>query len=149
MEFQSKIQTIEWVDNVSRMIDQTKLPYEFTKVDIKTCDEMYYAIKDMIVRGAPAIGIAGAHGISLAAIELSKITSNVNEFLEELKNKADYLKSARPTAVNLMWAIDKQMDIAINTLSTVPHITEAIIKNGKKMELEDIACFIFLIRIIY
>ena len=138
MEFQSKIQTIEWVDNISRMIDQTKLPYEFTKVDIKTCDEMYYAIKDMIVRGAPAIGIAGAHGISLAAIELSKITSNVNEFLEELKNKANYLKSARPTAVNLMWAVDKQMDVAMNTLSTVPHITEAIIKNGKKMELEDI-----------
>ena len=72
MAFESKIKTIEWVDNKSRMIDQTILPYEFKTVDITTAQEMYFAIKDMIVRGAPAIGIAGAHGVSLAAIELSK-----------------------------------------------------------------------------
>ena len=138
MEFASKIKTIEWVDNVSRMIDQTILPYEFKKVDIKTCDEMYTAIKDMIVRGAPAIGIAGAHGMSLAAIELAKITNDVNEFLTLLEQKAEFLKSARPTAVNLSWAVDKQMELAKNTVSTVFGITDAIIKNGKKMELADI-----------
>ena len=64
MAFESKIKTIEWVNNVSRMIDQRILPKEFKLVDIKTTEEMYYAIKDMIVRGAPAIGIAGAHGVS-------------------------------------------------------------------------------------
>ncbi len=138
MEFVSKIKTIEWVDNVSRMIDQTILPYEFKKVDIVTCDTMFSAIKDMIVRGAPAIGIAGAHGVSLAAIETAKITSDVNEFLKILKEKADYLKSARPTAVNLMWAVDKQMEVANSTLADVYGIRDAIVKNGKKMELEDI-----------
>ena len=66
--------TIEWIKTgdlkgVSRMIDQTLIPYEYKKIDIKTTNEMYDAIKTMIVRGAPAIGIAGAHGVVLAAIE--------------------------------------------------------------------------------
>lgn len=138
MGFTSKIKTIEWTDNISRMIDQTILPHEFKTVDIKTCEEMFNAIKNMIVRGAPAIGIAGAHGISLAALELAKITSNKDEFIQLLKNKAEYLKSARPTAVNLMWAIDKQIEIAESTDSNIQTIVELIVKNGKKMELEDI-----------
>ena len=138
MGFTSKIKTIEWTDNISRMIDQTILPHEFKTVDIKTCEEMFNAIKNMIVRGAPAIGIAGAHGISLAALELAKITSNKDEFIQRLKNKAEYLKSARPTAVNLMWAIDKQIEIAESTNSNIQTIVELIVKNGKKMELEDI-----------
>lgn len=138
MAFESKIKTIEWVDNKSRMIDQRILPYEFKTVDIKTADEMYFAIKDMIVRGAPAIGIAGAHGISLAAIELSKNTTDRTEFLNKLKEKAEYLKSSRPTAVNLMWAVDKQFEIASNMQNSVLEITQALISNGIKMENEDI-----------
>ncbi|MBE7704616.1 MAG: S-methyl-5-thioribose-1-phosphate isomerase [Cyanobacteria bacterium SIG29] len=138
MAFESKIKTIEWVDNVSRMIDQTILPYEFKTVDIKTTKEMYYAIKDMIVRGAPAIGIAGAHGVSLSAIELSKTINDKNEFLTELQKQADYLKSSRPTAVNLMWAVDKQMQLAKNTQGDVKEITKALIENGIKLENEDI-----------
>ncbi len=138
MAFESKIKTIEWVDNVSRMIDQTILPKEFKLVDIKTAEEMYSAIKDMIVRGAPAIGIAGAHGVSLAAIELSKTTDNKEEFLKKLEEKALYLKSSRPTAVNLMWAVDKQMKLAKNNQGSVQEITKALIENGIKLENEDI-----------
>ena len=89
MAFESKIKTIEWTDNISRMIDQRILPYEFKTVDVKTADEMYTAIKDMIVRGAPAIGIAGAHGVSLAAIELSKKINEKSVFLNELQKKAE------------------------------------------------------------
>ncbi|MBQ9245430.1 S-methyl-5-thioribose-1-phosphate isomerase, partial [bacterium] len=138
MAFESKIKTIEWVNNVSRMIDQTLLPKEFKLADIKTTEEMYYAIKDMIVRGAPAIGIAGAHGVALAAIELSKKYTDRDEFLKELKIKADYLKSSRPTAVNLMWAVDKQFELANNIKGTVQDITDKLIENGIKMENEDI-----------
>lgn len=138
MAFESKIKTIEWVDNISRMIDQTILPYEFKTVDIKTAEEMYFAIKDMIVRGAPAIGIAGAHGVSLAAIELSKTIENRNDFLKKLNEKAQYLKSSRPTAVNLMWAVDKQIKLAENTQGTIEDITKALIENGIKLENEDI-----------
>ncbi len=137
MAFESKIKTIEWVDNVSRMIDQTILPYEFKTVDVKTSDEMYYAIKDMIVRGAPAIGIAGAHGVSLAAIELENILDK-KEFLEKLQQKADYIKSSRPTAVNLMWAVDKQMKLANEIQGDVKDIVKVLIQNGIKLENEDI-----------
>ena len=138
MAFESKIKTIEWVDNKSRMIDQTILPYEFKTVDISTVEGMFHAIKDMIVRGAPAIGIAGAHGVSLAAIELSKIVKDKTEFINKLKEKSEYLKSSRPTAVNLMWAVDKQFELALNTQGSVFEITEILIKNGIKMENEDI-----------
>ncbi len=139
MNFESKIKTIEWIDNISRMIDQTILPYEFKTVDIKTAEEMYKAIKDMIVRGAPAIGIAGAHGISLAAIELAKNIEDKDSFMKALKEKALYLKSSRPTAVNLQWAVDKQIQLAesMNT-SNINEIVNALKENGKKLENEDI-----------
>lgn len=138
MSFESKIKTIEWVDNVSRMIDQTVLPYEYKTVDVKTSEEMYHAIKDMIVRGAPAIGIAGAHGMSLAAVEAEKMTNDKNEFIKIIEEKGEYLKSSRPTAVNLMWAVDKQTELAKASSGTISETVELIKQNGKKMELEDI-----------
>ncbi|MBS4760509.1 MAG: S-methyl-5-thioribose-1-phosphate isomerase [Clostridium sp.] len=143
MEFQSKIKTIEWIksENVSRMVDQLLIPYEYKMVDIKTSDEMFDAIKTMIVRGAPAIGIAGAHGMALAAIELSKKTQNDKEFLTALKDKAEYLKSSRPTAVNLMWAVDKQFELAekLSAEGKIPSvIVEELICHGIELENDDI-----------
>lgn len=139
MAFESKIKTVEWVENFSRMIDQTILPYEFKLVDIKTCDEMYHAIKDMIVRGAPAIGISGAHGVALAAQDIAKETQEKEIFIKKLGEKAEYLKSSRPTAVNLAWAVDKQMDIVSqNKDFEVPELVDALVKNAIKMENEDI-----------
>ncbi len=136
MSFKSKIKTIEWIDNASRMIDQRILPKEFKTVDIKTTEEMYYAIKDMIVRGAPAIGIAGAHGTVLAAMEIN--TKDRSEFLKQLEQKAQYLKSSRPTAVNLMWAVDKQITLAKNTSGTTDSVIKALKENAVKLENEDI-----------
>ena len=69
-QFESKIRTIEWINDCSRMVDQTKFPYEYNYVDIKTGADMFDAIKTMIVRGAPAIGIAGAHGVVLYALSV-------------------------------------------------------------------------------
>lgn len=138
MSFESKIKTIEWVDNFSRMVDQTVLPYEFKTVDIKTHEQMYDAIKTMIVRGAPAIGISGAHGVVLGAQSLSNIKDK-QEFLNELDKIAQYLKSSRPTAVNLMWAVDRQMEVANNsTAEDVLEIIEELKLNGIKLENEDI-----------
>ena len=90
-EFTSKIRTIQWVDNVSRMVDQTLFPYEFKFIDVKTGQEMFDAIKTMIVRGAPAIGIAGAHGVVLYAQELAKENLTREEFVSKLLEKADYI----------------------------------------------------------
>ncbi len=139
MAFESKIKTIEWVNNFSRMIDQTILPKEFKLVDIKTCEEMFFAIQDMIVRGAPAIGIAGAHGVALAAQEISEKAQDSSDFINRLNKKAAYLKSSRPTAVNLMWAVDTQMNLVKkNSQLAVPELVKLIVDNAIKMENEDI-----------
>ena len=138
MEFHSKIKTIEWIDDFSRLIDQTILPYEFKHVDVKTGDEMYDAIKTMIVRGAPAIGIAGAHGVALYAQELQKQNLSRDDFIKKLIEKADYMATSRPTAVNLMWACKKQKELIENSTSDIDGIVKELVKNGIKMENEDI-----------
>lgn len=140
MDFKSKIKTISWIKekNVSRMVDQLVIPYEYKLVDISTSDDMYDAIKTMIVRGAPAIGIAGAHGLALAALEISKTTQNPQEFLSKLKERAKYLKSSRPTAVNLMWAVDKQYNYIKDSNKTVDEMVQMLIDHGIELENEDI-----------
>ena len=138
MAFESKIKTIEWANNCSRMIDQTILPYEFKTVDVTTTEGMYYAIKDMIVRGAPAIGIAGAHGVALAAIELQNKNLTYEQFIAELQKSGEYLKSSRPTAVNLAWAVDKQLELAKAEKKPVEQLVQDLIHNAIKLENEDI-----------
>ena len=137
-EFQSKIRTIQWIDNCSRMVDQTLVPYEFKYVDITNGQEMFDAIRNMIVRGAPAIGIAGAHGVVLYAIELAKEITSREIFIKKLIEKADYLKTSRPTAVNLMWAIEKQKEIIKQSKSDISGIIEELKQNGIKLENDDI-----------
>lgn len=138
MAFESKIKTIEWVDNVSRMIDQTVLPKKFVLKDVTTAEEMYDAIKTMIVRGAPAIGIAGAHGVALAALQAEKQNLSRADFDKFVKQKGEYLKSSRPTAVNLMWAVDKQLEMLADTALSIEEMTKKLIENAVKMENEDI-----------
>ncbi len=139
-EFHSKIKTVEWVKTgdlkgASRMVDQTLIPYEYKKVDITSTQQMYDAIKTMIVRGAPAIGISGAHGAALCAIEL--LEKGEQNFVEELKKGIEYINSSRPTAVNLSWALNEQLKI-IEKGGTKEQITKALIENAIKLENEDI-----------
>ena len=138
-EFHSKIKTIEWVDNYSKMVDQTLLPYEFRFVNITDGQQMFDAIKNMIVRGAPAIGVAGAHGVVLYAQELAKENFSRDEFVKQLLEKADYMATSRPTAVNLMWACEKQKEIIKNSTSDIKGIIEELKHNAIKLEDEDIA----------
>ena len=138
MEFKSKIKTIEWVDNYSKMVDQTVIPYEYKFVNITSGDEMFAAIRNMIVRGAPAIGIAGAHGVILFAQELEKQGLTRDEFVKKLIEKAEYMKTSRPTAVNLMWACEKQIEVIKNSKSDISGIIEELKANGIKLEDEDI-----------
>ena len=137
-EFKSKIRTIEWIDTYSRMVDQTKFPDKYEYVNITTGDDMYDAIKTMIVRGAPAIGIAGAHGVVLYAQELADKNMDFSDFKSELIKKSDYLVTSRPTAVNLYWAVEKQKDIIKNDNSDINALIEKLKENGKNLELEDI-----------
>jgi len=99
-----------WVnenDNtVVRVIDQQKLPFYFEIKDLGSVDDVYNAIADMTVRGAPLIGAAGAFGIYLATLEINSQTN----IREHLSNAARYLISCRPTAVNLSWAVSFVME---------------------------------------
>lgn len=138
MTFESKIKTIEWTDNCCRMIDQTLVPYEYKYVDIKTGQQMYHAIQDMIVRGAPAIGVSGAQGVALYALEIQKENLSREGFISKLIEKAHYLASSRPTAVNLQWAVDKQVEVINKSTSDVEGIVKELIENGIKLQEEDI-----------
>ncbi|MBR0369862.1 MAG: S-methyl-5-thioribose-1-phosphate isomerase [Methanobrevibacter sp.] len=93
------MRTIEWEDNKLKLIDQTKLPDELTYVYCENYLEVIVAIKDMIVRGAPAIGVAAAFGMALAYLAD-----------EDLEKAADEIKAARPTAINLFWAVDRVLN---------------------------------------
>ena len=104
------IPTIEWVDGRIHLIDQTLLPNEFKQIYCDDVESVWEAIKSLRVRGAPAIGIAGALGAVLG-IWKSKATS-YPDFASELKKVTDYLATSRPTAVNLFWALERIEDTA-------------------------------------
>jgi methylthioribose-1-phosphate isomerase len=137
-EFKSKIRTIEWKDTYSRMVDQTLLPKKYEYVNITGGQQMYDAIKTMIVRGAPAIGVAGAHGVVLYAQELEKEKLTREEFVKKLLDRADYLITCRPTAVNLRWAVEQQKELIKNSKSDINGIVEELKQNGIRLEKEDI-----------
>jgi methylthioribose-1-phosphate isomerase len=96
-------------DDVVEMLDQRKLPLEVVYVELKNYKEVYAAIKDMIVRGAPAIGVSAAFGLYLGAKSLQGMPeiNNYKTFKEKFFEICDFMFSARPTAVNLGWAIDR------------------------------------------
>src|SRR3981189_1163299 len=102
------IQTLEWTDKGVRFIDQTKLPTEETYVTCKTHQEVADAIRNMVVRGAPAIGVAAAMGIALG-MKTSK-AATVGELKRELDQISDNIGKTRPTAVNLFWAIRRMQE---------------------------------------
>lgn len=104
------IRTIEYIDGVVRMIDQTRLPLEKTFVDCRTIDDVNRAIKTMIIRGAPAIGVAAAMGISLGADTID--AKNFDAFYPQLEKMAAELALSRPTAVNLAWGIERMKRVA-------------------------------------
>ncbi|MBI2191241.1 MAG: S-methyl-5-thioribose-1-phosphate isomerase [Planctomycetes bacterium] len=102
------VSTIEWAGRLGghvRMVDQTRLPLELAVIECRTVQEVWEAIRHLRVRGAPAIGIAGALGAVLAVQDSPAGT--VEAFEDELRTACAYLATARPTAVNLFWALDR------------------------------------------
>ena len=97
--------SIEWTDNHIRILDQTYLPGKEVYVDLYTEGQIWEAIKKLRVRGAPAIGIAGAYGLYLGISDISSPT--FSSFWGEVQRISDYLNSSRPTAVNLSWALER------------------------------------------
>lgn len=132
------IQTLEWTDQGVRFIDQTKLPTEETYVNCTTYQEVADVIRNMVVRGAPAIGVAAAMGIALGA-KNSK-AENTGDLKRDFDQICDVIGKTRPTAVNLFWAI-KRMQQKFETLRVrpVPQIKRELIEEAQRMHAEDIA----------
>ncbi len=104
------IETIRWQGDHVRMIDQTRLPVERVEIDVRTVPEMVEAIRSLRIRGAPAIGIAAAMG--LVAALAPHCDEDPEAFAERLEAYAAELAGARPTAVNLTWALDRMRSVA-------------------------------------
>jgi methylthioribose-1-phosphate isomerase len=132
------IQTLEWTERGVRFIDQTKLPTEEIYVTCRTYQEVADVIRNMVVRGAPAIGVAAAMCIALGA--KNSQADSVGEFKRELDQICDVIGKTRPTAVNLFWAI-RRMQQKFDALRVRPveQIKLGLIEEAKRMHAEDIA----------
>ena len=128
-----------WDDSQDKLVllDQTKLPNEIEYIEYDTCEGIWQAIQDMIVRGAPAIGVTAAYGLYFGIKDAPE--SSFEAFWDVLKKKSDYLNSSRPTAVNLSWAL-KQMEAKAlaSKGKTVAEIKEILREEAKKIHQDDI-----------
>ena len=113
MDIRLKFEPVRF-DGRLALIDQRKLPGQLMTLRLLRAEEVWHAIREMVVRGAPAIGIAAAYGGYLG-IANEKLKTR-KEFLTQFQKVSSYLKTARPTAVNLAWALDK-----IQRKSPLPH----------------------------
>lgn len=132
------VKTIEWTSAGVVMIDQTKLPAEETYVTCRDYREVAEAIKDMVIRGAPAIGCAAAMGVAIGVLQAADedIDSQVDEICE-------ILAGTRPTAVNLFWAIDRMRALYRRLREqgvALDGIRESLVGEAQKILEEDIAC---------
>ncbi len=105
-------ETIRWNAGELFFLDQTQLPHEVVEEKQETVEQVWESIKQLKVRGAPAIGVAGAYGLLVAIRD--KTALNINRFIAEIRVNAEYLDSARPTAVNLKWALDRMVKHALS-----------------------------------
>jgi len=131
----SSLKTVEWKDNKVVMIDQTKLPNQLVYVKFSDYNQVADAIRNLVVRGAPAIGVSGAFGLALAVLQSNSETKK--QLLDDLKKAKQILFETRPTAVNLAWGLERIMNTA-NSGDSVEQIRELVINEAKKMADEDI-----------
>ena len=129
------LRTIEWKNNEVIMIDQTKLPNELVFVKFTDYNDVAEAIRTLVVRGAPAIGVSGAFGMALAGLQSKAETKE--ELLSDLEKAQKILFMTRPTAVNLVWGLEQIMKVAKEN-DSVDEIKESIIDKAKQMADEDI-----------
>ncbi|PWJ84719.1 methylthioribose-1-phosphate isomerase [Oceanotoga teriensis] len=132
-----KIKTVDFINEEMILIDQRKLPVEKVFFKTKNYKEGIFAISDMIVRGAPAIGIVGAYTVYLAAKEFENIDKN--DFFYKMNLACKEISKARPTAVNLMWAVKEQKKIIKKYENQdISFICKKLLENANEIKKEDI-----------
>jgi methylthioribose-1-phosphate isomerase len=129
------LKTIEWKDNSVIMIDQTKLPNSLEYVTYTDYNDVATAIRNLVVRGAPAIGVSGAFGLALAALQSS--AKEKDQLIQDLETAKKILFETRPTAINLVWGLEKIMSVTKGD-KTVEQIRGSIIETAKQMARDDI-----------
>src|ERR1700726_4662499 len=132
------IQTLEWTERGVRFIDQTRLPTEEVYVTCTTYEQVADVIRNMVVRGAPAIGVAAAMGIALGVNNsTAESTGDLKHGLDQI---CDVIGKTRPTAVNLFWAIRRMQEkFERIRIRPIPQIKQDLIEEAKRMHAEDIA----------
>lgn len=130
------MRTVFWDDHQLKMIDQRILPARCEVLSYRDHTSVANAIREMVVRGAPAIGAAAAFGLALAGYETA--SSSTRDLLAHLHASASTLKNARPTAVNLAWAVDRLMRVAESVDGSADDIRNALLTEAQKLADEDV-----------
>jgi len=137
-------QTVKWVGGVDgflELIDQRRLPTEFVKIQCRTVEQLYEAIKTLAVRGAPAIGVSAAYGLVLAVQKSA--ADGLEQGIEALAESCEYLASSRPTAINLFWALNRvrqtaERFVADQRTATLQQLRELILAEANAIYEEDV-----------
>ncbi len=149
MQEKFNVKTLVWDGDALKLIDQRKLPFEQIYIKCSSVEDVCAAIRDMVVRGAPAIGVAAAYGVALAAIRYRNI-SGIDEFAGFMQSRIEMLASCRPTAVNLFWALERMRNIIEKETSNpesfsknvqtdkIKSIVSLIVTEAEKIEKEDV-----------
>ena len=132
----TEIFPVRWEDDRVMVIDQTRLPGEYLEFCTKDPEKIAGWIESMVVRGAPAIGVAAAYGLALAALELKN--KPTVDFYKGLSTARDRLARTRPTAVNLFWALDRMMDLAESYHGMAPaDLADKLVDEARLIQEED------------
>jgi methylthioribose-1-phosphate isomerase len=133
-------QTLQWTGEALRLLDQRRLPAETTYLDCRTAAEVVAAIKDMVVRGAPAIGVAGAHAVALAARRHAAAGGTGADLRARMASDLEAIRSARPTAVNLGWAVTAcEGALASHATAAAARAAEAVVTAAQRLHADDLA----------
>ena len=127
------IAPVRYVDDKMLILDQTLLPGQEKYIEIKNKEDVWRAIYSLQVRGAPAIGVAAAYGLYISAKSVQE--DSPEEFLHYVKDIADYLVGARPTAVNLSWALNRMVKVLREYISNP--LNQVSVEEGKKLLLAE------------
>jgi len=131
----TQVYPIVWQEDRVLLLDQTQLPGETKFVEISCCENMARAIRNMMVRGAPAIGVAAAYGMYLGAQEIQ--TEDREAFFNQLEEVGQMLRQTRPTAVNLFWVIARMLKTAYETLGSVEQVRATLLQTAQTIHSED------------
>ena len=130
----TEIRPIQWVDGRLELLDQTRLPFEQVTLKVNRYQEAVEAIKSMRVRGAPAIGVTAAYAVAMAASQIGVVDRT--EVLVQLHEAADEIAAARPTAVNLQWAVRRMMQVAEGELD-FSSLNDRLLAEAQRIQEED------------